>query len=118
MTTTQVAIVFPALLVWILLIVQYGLWYHAKQVADAAAAEATDAAQVPGGTEAEGEGAARAFLAQAGNLDEISVTVERGGDQVVADVRGRAPRLVPGLTWSVAARAAAPLERFVPEPER
>ena len=34
MTTSQVAIVFPALLFWIMLIVQYGLWYHAKQVTD------------------------------------------------------------------------------------
>ena len=118
MTTTQVAIVFPVLLLWIMLIVQYGLWFHAKQVADAAAAEATDAAQVPDGTAAKGQEAAQAFLAQAGNLDEVAVVVERGGGQVVVDVRGRAPRLVPGLTWSVAARAAAPVERFVPEPER
>ena len=38
MTTIQVAILFPAVLIWLALIVQYGLWWHAKQVANAAAA--------------------------------------------------------------------------------
>ena len=30
MTTIQVAILFPVVLFWIMLIVQYGLWWHAK----------------------------------------------------------------------------------------
>ena len=55
MTTIQVAILFPAVLLWLMLIVQYGLWWHAKQVANAAAAEAVDAAQVSDGSAAEGE---------------------------------------------------------------
>ena len=42
MTTSQVAILFPAVLFWLMLIVQYGLWWHAKQVANEAAAEAVD----------------------------------------------------------------------------
>ena len=52
MTAIQVAILFPVVLFWIMLIVQYGLWWHAKQVANAAAAEAVDAAQVSTGTAA------------------------------------------------------------------
>lgn len=118
MTTTQVAILFPALLVWIMLIVQYGLWFHAKQVANAAAAEATDAAQTPAGTADDGEAAARSFLAQAGNLQAVTVTVDRGPVDVVVNVRGLAPRLVPFADWSVAARAVSPVERFVPEAQR
>jgi hypothetical protein len=46
LTATQLAAVMPALLFWIMLIVQCGLWFHAKQVAAAAAAEAVDVAQV------------------------------------------------------------------------
>ena len=34
MTTTQVAVRLPALVFWIMLIVQFGLWYHATQVAE------------------------------------------------------------------------------------
>ncbi len=118
LTATQLAIVMPALLFFIMLIVQYGLWFHAKQVASAAAAEAVDAAQVPDGLSSDGERAARSFLAQSGNLRDVVVEVERSADQVVARVRGRAPQLVPGIAWTVASQVQSPAERFVPEPER
>ena len=118
MTTIQVAILFPVVLFWIMLIVQYGLWWHAKQVANAAAAEAVDAAQVSTGSARDGEDAAASYLAQSGNLDNITVTVSREPTVVTVEVRGDAPQLVPGFAWSVTARSAAPVERFIPEPER
>lgn len=118
MTTTQVAVVFPALLFWIMLIVQFGLWYHAKQVADAAAAEAADAAQVVGATDLDGETAADAVLAQSGNLHDVTIEVDRTVDRVVVTIQGSSPRLVPGFAWEVTGRADAPVERFVPEDER
>lgn len=118
MTTSQVAIVFPALLFWIMLIVQYGLWFHAKQVAEAAAAEAVDAAQTPTATAQRGEDAARSFLAISGNLTDPTVVVTRDLAVVSVEVRGGASQLVPGFSWSVTARAEAPVERFVPEPDR
>lgn len=118
LTTTQVAVLFPALLLWIMLIVQYGLWVHAKQVATAAAAEGVDAAQVLDATSTDGEAAVLDFVTQAGNLDAVAVSVERGGDSVLVQVRGNAPMLVPGFSWAVTARAEGPVERFVPETER
>ena len=117
MTTSQVAIVFPALLFWIMLIVQYGLWFHAKQVAEAAAAEAVDAAQTPAASTQDGEAAARSFLAASGNLSNAAVVVSRDLTLVTVEVRGDAPQIVPGFSWSVRARAQSPLERFVPEPD-
>ena len=118
MTTIQVAILFPAILLWLMLIVQYGLWWHAKQVANAAAAEAVSAAQIPTGTESGGSAAAQQVLDDAGNLDDVRIVVDREADIVVAEVRGNAPQLVPGFDWSVTARSYAPIERFIPEPER
>ena len=118
MTTIQVAILFPVVLFWIMLIVQYGLWWHAKQVANAAAAEAVDAAQVSTGSARDGEDAAASYLAQSGNLDNITVTVSREPTVVTVEVRGDAPQLVPGFAWSVTARSTAPVERFISEPER
>ena len=118
MTTIQVAILFPAVLFWTMLIVQYGLWWHTKQVANAAAAEAVDAAQTSTGTARDGQDAANAYLDQAGNLDHRTVTVERNPATVTAEVRGTSPRLVPGFSWSVTARSAAPVERFIPEAQR
>lgn len=118
LTATQLVIVMPVLLFFIMLVVQYGLWFHANQVASAAAAEAVDAAQVPDGLGPDGERAARSFLAQSGNLRDVAVEVDRSADQVVARVRGRAPQVVPGIAWSVAAQAQAPVERFVPQAQR
>jgi Flp pilus assembly protein TadG len=118
MGTSQVAILFPAVLLWLMLIVQYGLWWHAKQVANAAAIDAVDAAQIPSGSEATGTSAAQKYLRQAGNLRDVTVTVERSPALVTVEVTGRAPQLVPGFTWSVTARSQGPVERFIPEPER
>lgn len=108
----------PALIFWMMLIVQYGLWFHARQVAGAAAAEATDAAQVPDGTAEDGERAASAFLTQSGNLDEIRIEIDRTAEVVTVEIKGRAPQLVPGFSWTVTARAESPVERFVAEPDR
>jgi Flp pilus assembly protein TadG len=118
LTAVQLTIAAPVLLWWLMLIVQYGLWWHAKQVADGAAAEAVDVAQVPDGTAADGHAAARDYLAEAGNLRHVEVTVDREADVVTAQVQGDAPRLVPGWSWGVTARSQAPVERFVPESER
>lgn len=117
-TTTQLSVVFPALLMLIMLVVQFGLWSHGQQVANAAAAEGTDAAQVPGAIAADGEAAVRSFLAQAGHLDDVRVRVERGTQLVEVEVIGDVRELVPGMSWSVTARSVAPVERFVPENER
>lgn len=118
LTSTQLAVLMPALIVWIMLTVQYGLWFHARQVANAAATEATDATQVPGGTEDDGRAAAQSFLDQSGNLEQIRIDVDRTTDRVAVEITGRAPQLVPGISWTVTARAESPVERFVPAEER
>lgn len=118
LSTVQLTIAAPLLLWWLMLIVQYGLWWHAKQVADAAAAEAVDAAQTPTGTSGMGESAARSLLAQAGNLEDVRIVVNRGTSEVTVEVQGDAPQLVPGYSWEVTSRASAPVERFVRESER
>ena len=118
MTTSQVAILFPAVLFWLMLIVQYGLWWHAKQVADAAAIQAVDAAQLPNASAGDGDTAANEFLGQAGNLTSVTVLVDRTPALVTVEVTGRAPQLVPGFEWSVTARSQGPVERYIPEPER
>ena len=118
MSTSEVAILFPAVLFFLMLIVQYGLWWHGKQLADAAAAEAAAATRVPTGTEDAGTAAAEAFLAEAGNLTDITVTIDREPDVVTVTVTGRAPQLVPGYAWAVTARSVVPVEQFLEPAER
>lgn len=118
MTTSEVAILFPAVLFFLMLIVQYGLWWHGKQLADAAAAEAAAATRITTGTEDDGEAAAAAYLAEAGNLTDVTITVDRGPELVTVTVSGRAPQLVPGYAWAVTARSVVPVEQFLDPAER
>ncbi len=118
LTSTELAVLMPVLIALVLVPFQVALWWHAKQVADGAAREAIDAAQVVTATEADGMRAARWFLDAAGNITESDVTVTRTADTVTAQVTGRAPRLLPGFDWRVTAYAVGPVERFIPEPDR
>jgi Flp pilus assembly protein TadG len=118
LTSTELAVLMPVVIALVLTPIQIGLWWHASQVADAAAREAVDAAQVEGAGEADGREAAERFLTAAGNLNAPTVTVTRTTDVVTVEVVGRAPRLIPGLDWQVTAVAVGPVERFIPEPER
>lgn len=115
---SQLAILMPVLLLLVMLAVQFALWAHASQLAAAAADAAVTAAALPDGTAQDGQVAAAGLLAQAGNLSEVSITVDRTSGQATAAVSGLAPHLVPGWRWSVAAEAAAALEVFTPEGRR
>lgn len=118
LTSTELAVLMPVLVVLVLAPIQVGLWWHASQVADAAAREAVDASQVDGATEDVGVAAANRFLDAAGNLTHRNVTVVRGTDMVTVEVTGRAPLLIPGLDWQVKAVAVGRVERFYRPPER
>ena len=118
LTSTELAVLMPVVIALVLVPFQVGLWWHAKQVADGAARQAVDAAQVHDGTETDGVDAAVQFLTAAGNIENPSVSVTRTLDAVTVEVTGRAPRLIPGLDWQVTSQATGPVERFIPEPDR
>jgi Flp pilus assembly protein TadG len=115
---SQLAILMPALLLLIMLAVQFGLWAHASQLARAAADEAAYIAALPDSTDTAGQIAASSLLAQAGHLADVRIDIDRTPDSVVATVAGVAPQVVPGFRWSVSATAAAAPERFIPQNER
>lgn len=116
-TALLAAMLMPAVLMLVILVVQAGLYYHAHQRATAAADRAVAAARTPTGTEADGVAAAQLFLDGA-PLDGAAVEVQRGPEEVEATVTGVAPELIPGISWQVEAVTAAPAERFIPENER
>ncbi|HET7489297.1 MAG TPA: TadE/TadG family type IV pilus assembly protein [Acidimicrobiales bacterium] len=119
LSSTALAVVMPVILVWIMLVVQYGLWAHARQVAEAAADQGAGAGALPGADPtAAADAAVRSFLAGAGPLDDLAVAVEPGPDSLTVRVSGQAPRLVPGFAWDVQAVSQAPLEQYVPEERR
>ncbi|MDF1596585.1 MAG: pilus assembly protein [Acidimicrobiia bacterium] len=118
LTSTELAVVMPVIIALVLVPFQVALWWHARQVAEAAAREALDAAQVVTATEDDGVRAAEWFLDAAGNLTDPEVSVSRTADTVTVDVTGRAPRILPGFDWRVTAHATGGVERFIQEPDR
>lgn len=118
LTSTELAVLMPVVIALVLTPIQVGLWWHASQVAAAAAREAVDATQVDAASESDGAEAAHRFLTAAGNLEDASVSVTRTVDTVVVEVSGQAPRIIPGFEWQVTATAVGPVERFIPEPDR
>jgi Flp pilus assembly protein TadG len=115
---TQLAVLMPALLLLVMLAVQFGLWAHGSQLARAAADEAAYIAALPASSDAAGQAAAAGLLVQAGNLTDTRIVIDRHAELVVVTVSGATPQVVPGFRWRVSASAAASQERFIPQGQR
>lgn len=115
---SQLAVVMPALLLLIMLAVQFGLWAHATQIARAAADAAASTAALSDASLEDAQAVATSLLTQAGNLTDPTVTVDRDDTQVAVVATGTAPQLVPGLRFAVSAESAAPRELFIPQDNR
>ncbi len=114
--TVELVLAFPLLLLLLLALVQFALWAHAGQVADAAASHALDAARVQGGTAAAGYADAAAVLSQLGTgvLLGPRVHVTRGAATATITITGHAVSVlpVPGLSFPVRAAVTGPDEHF------
>ncbi|GAA5043539.1 hypothetical protein GCM10023259_014240 [Thermocatellispora tengchongensis] len=116
--------IMPVVLAVVLLIVQVALWFHGRQVADAAAREGARIARAAG-TESEGwqdEAAerARSIVRAVGPelLQDAEATAWEEGDQRGVEVTGQAVQvipLLPELTFSITARFGGPVECFRPD---
>lgn len=95
--SVELVILTPVLLLLLFMIVQAGLYIHAREVALHAAAEGSAAATVEGGTDADGAAAALGFADQVGALSGTAATVERTASTVTVTVTGQAPSIIPGL---------------------
>jgi Flp pilus assembly protein TadG len=111
---TETVILVPVLLLLVTVVIQFGLWYHAQHVVQAAAQEGARGARAYGATPDDGVERASAFLRRAAgaSVQAIDVTTESTADRVSVWVRGEAPAVLPGLRLQVGAVATSPLERF------
>ena len=118
LATTELAVLMPFLLALVLLPIQFGLYWHGQQAADAAAEECVDAAQaLNADIVGDGTNGARAILSQAGNLTNVSIAPTSTGTNVICTVTGNLNFSIFG-TRSVAARAEGPIEQFIAEDDR
>jgi Flp pilus assembly protein TadG len=112
--TTEVVLVTPVLLFLVMLVIQFGLWYHAQHVAQTAADEGARAAKVENATAQDGISRATDFLDQSstGLINDRNVNATRTVEVATVTVTGRVTAVVPGLDLSVNAKAVDPVERF------
>ena len=114
----EMVIVFPVTLFIIFGIIQFGIWYHANDVAQAAAQEAVRSASAYQATQIEGTQAADQVLTEDANglIIHTRVICSRGRAVVTATVTGDALQVVPFISLPVKATAIAPVEAFLPPP--
>ena len=121
--TASFVILFPLLLLMFMALVQWGLYFHAQSLVDAAAQDGGRAARDAGGTPDDGRAVADQLLADAtgsGLLEQVSVDIADNNGVVRATVRGHVRSLVPlpGFDLTVEGVSEGPGERFVAETER
>ena len=108
--SVQYALIFPALMLCTLGIIQSGMWVYGRHVASEAAHSAVDV-----GRSVDADvGSARAAalrIAAVGGLSQTSVTVERGPTEVRAVVSAQVPVILDLGLGLVTESAAAPVER-------
>ena len=111
---TEAVLITPVLLFLILVVIQFGLWYHAQHVAQAAAQEGVRTARAEGSTAQAGQDRASAFLGTAGPsiITSPVVTSQRDADTASVTVDGDAVNVLPGFSLRVHASSTSPVERF------
>lgn len=114
----EMVLIAPVLFLALLAIVQFGLYFHAKNVAEQAAQEGAAAARAFDGTEGSAKGVTEDYLSALGEstLQGQSVSVNRGTQTASVTVRGTALSLIPipGLALQIEETASGPVERYVP----
>jgi Flp pilus assembly protein TadG len=121
--TASFVILFPVLLVMFMALVQWGLYFHAQSLVDAAAQDGGRAARDAGGTAEDGRAVAAQLLADAtgsGLLEQVTVDINDSNGVIRATVRGQVRSLVPlpGFDLTVEGISEGPGERFIAETNR
>jgi Flp pilus assembly protein TadG len=123
MTAIEFVFLTPVLFFMIFATVQFGLYFFADHVAQAAAQAGARKARAeadanPGGWQGEARNTANDYMQQLGPrlLEGPDVqTVAPSANTVGVHITARVPTIFPGLDLTVDARSQGPVERFVPD---
>lgn len=115
-TTIEAAIATPVVMALLLLVVQAGLYFHTRAVAQTAAHKGLDTLRVEDGTEPAARAATEAFLDRnAGGLETSAVEADRDGDQAEVTVTGEVVSLFFGARlFPIRVAVTAPIEQVSP----
>lgn len=117
--TVETALLLPAVVLFMVAVLQFALYYHGANVATAAAQDAMRAARVETGSTSAGEARGQEVLARAAGsvFDDVDVNVSRSDRSVRVVVEGSVASLLPGVHLHVTRTSEGPVEQFLP-PER
>jgi Flp pilus assembly protein TadG len=111
----EAAITLPAMILLLMVIVQWAIVWHARSVAAAAAREGLRTAQAYQATAAQGQADADSYLQQVAprSLPDATVSVRRAAGTVTVTVRASVMSVIPFGDFSVDETASGPIETFV-----
>ena len=117
--TTALVLILPVVLLAVMVVVQFALAYHARQVVTAAAQDAAFAATASGASPDTATNTAQHVVDSAGSglVRDVVIQVDGNTDAVRVEVTATVASVVPGLDLTVSGTSAAPTERFRPEHE-
>jgi Flp pilus assembly protein TadG len=117
-TIVQFVIVFPALLLCVMMTIDFGIWMHTRHLVQSAADDGLARAQQLGGTADDGKNESQAQLAYLGGSMLTGSTVTATRDATTASVRidATAISVVPFFSLPIHETVSGPVERFVPAP--
>lgn len=115
-SSVEFAILFPVIVVLLLAGPQLGMWYFAREAAEAAAQAGARAGSVEGAPAGEGQQAADAYLAQlgTGSMTSYSVTQDDTATTVSIRMVASVPNVIPlpGFSPTVDVTVEQARERF------
>ncbi|HWL41770.1 MAG TPA: TadE/TadG family type IV pilus assembly protein [Ilumatobacter sp.] len=104
-----------AVVLLFLLVIQVGVWYHSRAVAQTAARHGLDHVRTLNGSTDAGVAAANEFLDQAGGgLSSRDVSATRDIEESTVTVTGNVVSILPGVSFNVSVTVNAPTERIEP----
>ncbi|MFJ3310922.1 TadE/TadG family type IV pilus assembly protein [Streptomyces sp. NPDC086549] len=112
--SVEVAVLAIVVLMLVFTIIQVGLFYHARKVAQSAARQGVDAGRQFGSTPGDGVAQAQDFLAKFGGSVRGASVSSAGStaEDIHITVTGHVATLVPGLELTVSQDAHGPIERW------
>lgn len=110
--TLQFVVLAPVLIFVTFLLLQAAMYYLANTSVTNGAQIALEAARTETASAEDGENAATGYLSQQSIVTNVSVSVDRSGEQVTVTTSGQAPSVVPFVQLpDVHSRLTGPVER-------
>lgn len=114
-TTLEIVVLMPLMVLLLMVVVQFGIYFHTRAVATTAAHHGADSTRILNGTAAAGTAVTDQFLDQsAAALRGRTVVIDRSATQVTVTITGEVVSLIPFAEFPMTVTVETPVERIVP----